>query len=110
MSLVFSDSIKAAAGTVAYNMVKVYTGNQTGQVPGLLPGPYYWWEAGAMFGQLINYWFLTGDSTYNGIVSQAIQFQVGANNDFMPQNQTKDLVRVTDCHDEVLLNSQYAGK
>ena len=45
-----------------------------------------------MFGQLIHYWFLTGDSSYNDVVSEAIQFQVGANNDFMPQNQTKDLV------------------
>ncbi|MCJ1388265.1 hydrolase 76 protein [Xylographa bjoerkii] len=86
-----ADSIKAAAGTAAYNMMKVYTGNQTGQIPGLLPQPYYWWEAGAMLGQLIHYWFLTGDSSYNDVVTQGIQFQVGANNDFMPQNQTKDL-------------------
>ena len=45
-----------------------------------------------MFGQLIHYWHLTGDSSYNDVVSEAIQFQVGADNDFMPQNQTKDLV------------------
>ena len=43
-------SIKAAASTVAYDMMKTYTGNQTGQTPGLLPEPYFWWEAGAMFG------------------------------------------------------------
>lgn len=29
-----------------------YQGNQSGQIPGILPGPYYWWEAGAMFGQV----------------------------------------------------------
>lgn len=86
------DSIKAAAGTAAFNMMKAYQGNLTGMIPGLLPGPYFWWEAGAMFGQLIHYWYLTGDSTYNQVVSQAIQFQVGANNDFMPQNQTNSLV------------------
>jgi len=45
-----------------------------------------------MFGQLIHYWYLTGDTTYNQVVSQAIQFQVGTNNDFMPQNQTNSLV------------------
>ncbi|MCJ1244516.1 hydrolase 76 protein [Trapelia coarctata] len=72
-------------------MMKAYQGNQTGMIPGLLPGPYFWWEAGAMFGQLIHYWYLTGDTTYNQVVSQAIQFQVGANNDFMPQNQTNSL-------------------
>ena len=77
----------------AYNMMTNYHGNETGQVPGLLPGPTYWWEAGAMFGQLIHYWNLTGDAQYNQLTSAAIQFQVGDNNDFMPVNQTKDLVR-----------------
>jgi mannan endo-1,6-alpha-mannosidase len=72
-----------------------YHGNDTGQIPGLIVAPYYWWEAGAMFGQLIHYWHLTNDSQYNDIVSTAIQFQVGSNNDFMPTNQTKDLVRMT---------------
>lgn len=70
-----------------------YTGNQTGQVPGLLPQPYYWWEAGAMFGQLIHYWNLTGDTTYNDVVKQALLFQTGSENNYMPQNQSKDLVR-----------------
>jgi len=64
-------------------------GNTTGNTPGLLPGPYYWWEAGAMFGSLIDYWYYTGDTTYNDVVSQAILFQVGPTNDFMPPNQTK---------------------
>ena len=44
-----------------------------------------------MFGLLIEYWYLTGDASYNDIVTDAILFQVGAN-DFMPTNQTKDLV------------------
>lgn len=35
------------------------TGNNTGDVPGNLPDPYYWWEAGAFFGALINYWAFT---------------------------------------------------
>ena len=86
------DSIKAAASTAAYGMMQYYTGNQTGMTPGLLPGPYYWWEAGAMFGQLIEYWYYTGDSTYNELVSEGMLFQVGPNKDFMPANQTKDEV------------------
>lgn len=71
-------------------MMKYYTGNNTGDVPGMLPSPYYWWEAGAMWGQLVEYWYYTGDSTYNDVVSQALQFQVGNDDDFMPSNQTKD--------------------
>lgn len=43
-----------------------------------------------MFMTLINYWHVTGDSTYNDVTEQALLFQVGSNNDFMPANQTKD--------------------
>ena len=75
-------------------MVSWYHGNESGQTIGLLPQPYYWWEAGAMFGELIEYWSYTGDSTYNTIVTQAMLFQASPTNDFMPQNQTKTEVRV----------------
>lgn len=70
-------------------MVSYYTGNRTGDVPGNLPQPYFWWEAGAMFGALIDYWYYTGDDQYNAIVTQGLLHQVGPNNDFMPPNQTK---------------------
>jgi mannan endo-1,6-alpha-mannosidase len=42
------DSVKQAASTLAYDLISYYTGNNTGDVPGNLPNPYYWWEAGAM--------------------------------------------------------------
>jgi len=84
------DSIKQAAATLAYGMVKYYNGNETGNIPGVLPGPYFWWEAGAFFGTLIDYWYYTGDDTYNNITTQALLWQVGPNQDFMPPNQTKD--------------------
>ncbi|KAI1464562.1 glycoside hydrolase family 76 protein [Daldinia caldariorum] len=82
-------SIKSAASTIAYGLVKHYTGNNTGDVPGNLPDPYYWWEAGAMFGALIDYAAFTGDTTYDDITFQALQHQVGDDADFMPKNQTK---------------------
>lgn len=61
---------------------------------GLLPLPYYWWEAGAMFGQMIEYWFYTGDATYNDVTTQGLLAQVGPDNDYMPPNQTKTEVRI----------------
>jgi mannan endo-1,6-alpha-mannosidase len=67
LDLSSDDSIKQAASTIAHDMLTFYVGNQTGQVPGLLPPPYYWWEAGAMFGSLLDYWYYTGDSQYNDI-------------------------------------------
>jgi mannan endo-1,6-alpha-mannosidase len=74
-------------------MVSFYKGNESGEIPGLLPASdgYFWWEAGAMFDTLIQYWALTGDDQYNNIVSQGIQFQEGDHADFMPLNQTKSL-------------------
>lgn len=41
-----------------------------------------------MFGALINYWSLTGDTTYNKITLQAMEHQAGDKGDFMPFNQT----------------------
>lgn len=83
-----SSSIRQAASTIAYDMVRYYTGNNTGDVPGNLPSPYYWWEAGAMFGALVNYWYLTGDTSYNNITQQAMLHQASSSQDFMPLNQT----------------------
>lgn len=74
-------------------MMTYYKGNESGMPEGLLPDPYYWWEAGALFGQMIEYWFYTGDSTYNKVVMNGILAQVGPQNDFMPPNQTKTEVR-----------------
>ncbi|KAI0128003.1 family 76 glycosyl hydrolase [Xylariales sp. AK1849] len=84
-------SIKSGASTIAYGLVSFYTGNNTGDTPGNLPDPYYWWEAGAMFGALVDYWAYTGDSTYNAITLQAMQHQAGDDADYMPENQTRSL-------------------
>jgi len=89
VTLTDSDSVKSAVSAICYDMMTYYTGNETGNVPGELPPPYYWWEAGAMFGSLIDYWYYTGDTTYNSLVSQAMLFQTGPDADYMPPNQTK---------------------
>lgn len=48
LDLTSKDSIKKAASTAAFDMMTYYTGNRTGDTPGNLPDPYYWWECGAM--------------------------------------------------------------
>jgi mannan endo-1,6-alpha-mannosidase len=85
------DSIKDTASKVAYDLMSRYTGNHTGDVPGNLPAPYYWWEAGAMFGSMVEYWYYTGDTTYNAEVIQAMQHQRGKANNYEPSNQTASL-------------------
>lgn len=42
-----------------------------------------------MFGAFIDYWYYTGDTQFNDITTQAMLFQVGPNEDYMPPNQTK---------------------
>ncbi|KAL7816359.1 glycosyl hydrolase family 76 domain-containing protein [Trichoderma aethiopicum] len=83
------DSVKSISKQMAEDLVSFYHGNEPGQTPGLLPDPYYWWEAGAMMGTLIDYWYYTGDETYNNLTKQALLFQVGETNDYMPRNQTR---------------------
>jgi mannan endo-1,6-alpha-mannosidase len=82
-------SIKNVASTIAFGMMKTYTGNNTGDTPGNLPDPYFWWEAGGMFGAMVHYWFYTGDTSYNDVVQQALLSQVGDKQNYMPTNQTK---------------------
>lgn len=70
-----------------------YDGDEEGKVPGNLPEPYSWWECGAMFGAIIDYWHYTNDSTYNDIVQEGLLHQVGYadRTPFLPDNQTRSL-------------------
>lgn len=74
-----------------------YDGDQPGRTPGILPGPppggpYYWWQAGAMWGTLIDYWFYTGDTRYNDEARRSLIFQAEApSNSYMPRNWTASL-------------------
>lgn len=38
---------------------------------------------------MINYWYYTGDTSYNDVTQQALLHQIGEDYDFMPENQTK---------------------
>ncbi|KAM0346928.1 hypothetical protein ACHAPU_005268 [Fusarium lateritium] len=81
-------SITKAAAKAAEGLTAYYTGMNPGDTPGNLPDPYYWWEAGAMFGTLVDYWWITGDDSYNKITKQAMIHQAGPDGDYMPDNQT----------------------
>lgn len=92
------DSVRSAARKVAEVLISMYADTNTGTILSGIPGlltypPYYWWEAGAMFGQLIEYWYYTGDSTWNDLIKEGILHQSwgGSQQDFMPANQSKDL-------------------
>ena len=91
-------AIRQSARTLAYDAMLFYHGNETGQIIGILPGPpssgtgdYYWYQGGAMMGTYIDYWRFTGDTSYNNVVMQAMQFQVGENQNYEPSNWTASL-------------------
>lgn len=44
-----------------------------------------------MWGVMIDYWYATGDDTFNDIASVTIQSQVGEDKDFMPADQAFDM-------------------
>jgi mannan endo-1,6-alpha-mannosidase len=82
-----TNSIKNASTTVAYGLMSWYQNNQSSTpatAVGTLPAPLYWWEAGAVWGGMIDYWAYTNDTSYNPTVTQALQAQVGPNNNYMP--------------------------
>ncbi|EPE10704.1 glycoside hydrolase family 76 protein [Ophiostoma piceae UAMH 11346] len=97
VDLTDSASIKTAMATIAYNLLTYYKGNMSGMTPGILPGPppdgdYYWWEGGAMWGTMVDYWHYTNDTSYNPTTEYSIVFQAGSpDNSFQPANWTASL-------------------
>ncbi|KKK12175.1 hypothetical protein ARAM_006521 [Aspergillus rambellii] len=83
-----AQSIKDAASKTAYGSLLWYNGNDTGQIPGAFPTK--WWEGSALFMSLILYWHYTGDSQYNDLVIQGMQWQAG-DGDYMPANYSSYL-------------------
>jgi len=84
----FVASLTAAAKTTIEGMLAYYGGSEPGQTPGVfneIQG-YYWWMAGAAWNvftphylgsylcvkSLMQYWWLTGDTEYNDLVTTAM--------------------------------------
>ena len=74
-----------------------YYGVPLGTAAGILPGPppngdYYWWQAGAMWGTLVDYFHFTQDDTYNNITESSLIFQSGPPQYcYMPANWSSSL-------------------
>lgn len=82
------DQVRDAAKKVATELLSMYANPQSQAIISGIPGlltypPYYWWEAGAMFGQLIDYWYYTNDSTWNDLIRDGILHQIGDAKNFV---------------------------
>ncbi|TID13009.1 GTP-binding protein 1 [Venturia nashicola] len=69
------DSIHQAAAQVAQGVQDLY--QPAHGIIGKWPyPPYYWWESGAAWGGMIEYWHYTGDSKFNAVVHEALTYQL----------------------------------
>jgi mannan endo-1,6-alpha-mannosidase len=65
----------------------------TAQMVGDLPDPYYWWQAGALWGAMLDYYHYTGDPSYNPVVLQALlaPANTGPKHDYNPPEHYNEL-------------------
>ncbi|KAF6842271.1 mannan endo-1,6-alpha-mannosidase DCW1-like protein [Colletotrichum musicola] len=89
-----ADSIKQVASSLAHGAMSYYNGNVSSdpKMVGDLQDPYYWWQAGALWGLMVDYYYYTGDPTYNEVLTQALTAKVntGPNHDFMPPEHAQE--------------------
>lgn len=84
------DSFKTSATTVASDMMTFYADRASKDIPGKFDGT--WWEGGAMFMGLMQYWHWTGDATWNDQVNAGMVWQAGPAGDFFTANYSGYLV------------------
>lgn len=82
------DSVCAAATPITNGIMDYYEGTRIGGAVGLFQPPYYWWEAGEIFGGMIDTWAWCGNHTYENIIYEALMAQKGPNGDYVPKNQS----------------------
>ncbi|KAF2493537.1 mannan endo-1,6-alpha-mannosidase, partial [Lophium mytilinum] len=84
-------SIMSTVATYAYEMMTYYKNNATDtpkdEVGSFPKPPYYWWESGAVWGGLIDYWAYTNDSSYVNTTRDALVANFGPNQDLIMPNK-----------------------
>lgn len=83
------ESINSGLAKIAKGLMDYYNGDQPGNTVGKFQPPYYWWESGAAWGSLVDYWYYTGDTKYNERLVAGLLAQAGPNNDYMPVEENK---------------------
>lgn len=68
-------SIRQAAADVAQGVLDLYQPSQG--IVGKWPyPPYFWWESGAAWGGMIEYWHYTEDARFNNVTYEALTYQL----------------------------------
>ncbi|KAK6454617.1 defective cell wall [Scheffersomyces xylosifermentans] len=81
-------SVIENAGIIVDGVMDYYDGNRYGGTVGMFVWPYYWWEAGGVWGSLIDYTYFTKNETLVPIIKEALLYQTGDDNNYIPLNQS----------------------
>ncbi|CAI5758837.1 unnamed protein product [Candida verbasci] len=81
-------TIRLAANTVVQGVLDYYEGDKYGGTVGMFSSPYYWWEAGAAFGSLLDYTFFFENDTLVPLIKEALEYQAGDDLNYIPLNQS----------------------
>lgn len=84
------ESICEVSKNIVQGAMNYYLGNEYGGTVGMFSAPYYWWQAGEVFGGWIDYFhFCKPDNkTFEKILYDAMLHQAGSKFDYMPSNQS----------------------
>ncbi|SCW01186.1 LAFE_0D06986g1_1 [Lachancea fermentati] len=82
------DSICDATYLIQDGILDYYEGTRYGGTVGMFQSPYYWWEAGEVFGGMLENWYLCGNTSHETLLYDAMIAQSGTDYDFMPSNQS----------------------
>ncbi|XBW37084.1 hypothetical protein QEN19_002664 [Hanseniaspora menglaensis] len=88
LSLNNETSVDNAAALIVQGTLDYYAGYQSGGTIGMFQEPYYWWEAGGVWGAMIDYWFITGNDTFVNLTQQSLLYQAGDDWNYIPLNQS----------------------
>lgn len=84
------ESICQAGADIVRGQMDYYEGIRYGGTVGMFSAPYYWWHAGEVFGGWVDYWYFCqqDNETFTQILFDAMYAQRGADNNYMPSNQS----------------------
>lgn len=73
---------------IAEGLLDYYDGFNKGGTIGMFTWPYYWWEAGGAWGAMVDYSVLMENDTYVPLIKEALVYQTGEDNNYIPLNQS----------------------
>lgn len=84
------ESICEATAKIVQGEINYYMGLKYGGTVGMFSQPYYWWQAGEVFGGWVDYYQFCqkGNTTFHDLLYEAMIHQAGPKYDYMPTNQS----------------------